>query len=1205
MRKDTGTTSFGWKFALLGIALFGFVGGAEALTVEKIGYSPNGAYEATISYAAAERDRAVFVGFGDADKGSQFSAWGASVEGVSGYAPAGSTAATVRLPPDAATAKCVRFFLTDTDEYDVTYLRSTGEQFIQTDFYPCGTNSAVVMDCDLISTTPLQQRFFGCAGDLYFQFYVSGASYYSWACRNASGNWTASGKKVAADRVKLTLDGFKDSIQVVVGSSTTTKTISANVKSADRFNKASAPLNILASVKGSDKYGRVRLYSFVCQDAGTTVRSFVPRLRKGVAYLYDTVTKKDFCNSAAGEPFYAGAPTAAPTVAEVSDAITGRPSLIVTGLGGAVGEAGSLQILMARQSSKRDIWFCWDDADRGETFSAWAHNERIGSIAANLTGGTFMMPPGAAGAKAGRCFLLPTGGNYDCEYIRAARSQCIDTGILTGTNLAATVDMRLNDTDIFQQRAFGTGTDAFCLYTYINGSGYWAWTAKDSSGNNTSTSVRPTLERTKVTVDCPNDTYKLEIGGKVAKETKISSVVPPASFTKQGTITVALLASKGSTDAFSNMAVAELYGAEVATNGVTARSFSPCATNGVAVMKDAVTGKYFGNAYTNGWTQFIPGGRKGSVTASLVGEPLDLTAAGRGADVFADVHVWLRGAVDNGDGIVGDNEVRDALNRVEVESVVYGTDGHKAVYSNELVRLPGRGVERMMNTIYLPQHIVITNEEAGTGYALPSTLLLKGLADGYGDHWTTVMRVRSDADGRPCSGWQWLMNFGHNGTDKKGVMFGINGSGASRRFGFYAGGSEYKDFRAWHGVTSATMFTNVVAGSWMDIAVSADGQKLSVMILHDWSKAASPNGCMQCGHTYVNPLISLVPNINNVYIGAEGCSNSKRVYPMGANDNYIKCFRGSIQQVAFWRRTLTRQEMLQALCYPRADLWRAGVEDGAAREFADGPKEGGCDADSDMPPLRNGLAAGESTTFTFQLTKDFEDQRNQILRWKSVDTSAAGALRASVNGAALPVEKVAPGQWAQWFVPARDLNAGTNTVTFARADAGAGAVVPDVLTLGGAVQVGRTNNSYGEFALETKPSKDYYAIDGNFRDVRRVLYCAKISDRTNFWCHVNMPEELAGRYRWKFTLDTCTNTSMPKDGMTFRIALNGRTVYDGLAPYNKKDTFSFMLNPEDLPAGENVFNLMCTSPNTDSHFISLDSFSLEPRSPYGMSILVR
>ena len=76
---------------------------ARALTVEKFHRTSATAGDVTLSYSAADSDRAVLVAWGASDAGASFISW-ANRSYAEGVASAGSTSCRVTLPPAALSA---------------------------------------------------------------------------------------------------------------------------------------------------------------------------------------------------------------------------------------------------------------------------------------------------------------------------------------------------------------------------------------------------------------------------------------------------------------------------------------------------------------------------------------------------------------------------------------------------------------------------------------------------------------------------------------------------------------------------------------------------------------------------------------------------------------------------------------------------------------------------------------------------------------------------------------------------------------------------------------------------------------------------------------------------------------------------------------------------------------------------------------------
>ncbi|MGN0847497.1 MAG: hypothetical protein ACI4RA_08970, partial [Kiritimatiellia bacterium] len=182
-------------------------------------------------------------------------------------------------------------FAADTDPY----LETSGEQAVNTGYYPCA-KTKVVVDWAYTQTTPVQQRIFGSDYDVsgrnlfFLASYINGGGY-SWACQDYSGNWTPLNVPTTTDRRTLTIDGpgnevvFTDNGTNVVQKITQTHTKRANTP----MLLFAQPCDILGTTFAN--FGHVRFYSMQVYEEGTLRHDFRPRTCGGVGVVYDTVTK--------------------------------------------------------------------------------------------------------------------------------------------------------------------------------------------------------------------------------------------------------------------------------------------------------------------------------------------------------------------------------------------------------------------------------------------------------------------------------------------------------------------------------------------------------------------------------------------------------------------------------------------------------------------------------------------------------------------------------------------------------------------------------------------------------------------------------------------------------------------------------------------------------------------------------------------------
>ena len=557
-------------------------------------------------------------------------------------------------------------------------------------------------------------------------------------------------------------------------------------------------------------------------------------------------------------------------------------------------------------------------------------------------------------------------------------------------------------------------------------------------------------------------------------------------------------------------------------------------------------------------------------------------------DVFADAYIWMRGmAIDkNGNHILDVGEITNSLNTVVLTTGTYGAAGHKPVISNEFVRLPGRGVGRQMQTLYFPQDVVWTNETQTSGYVTPCAVTCGTPLKDFDSQYTWIVRFRPDFS-EPVLDTQWLLGFGYGNS--RGMMFGLAGTSTEwRKLQIHTYNSSWD-------LGESFVISN--GCGWVDFAVTVDGQEVTAYLVKDGP--TTPDGNTDIGllkrasRTYKDT--NLVPNPGTVLrFGTESPQNGKYSMPApSSGNNHYKCFRGSIQQFACWKRTLSEQEILAALGWPRTETWRVGVENDATTELsADAAPEGGFDVDGELWPVPNGgLTNGVSVSFKFPIEAGYDDGRAQIFRWKATSDSAEGRLGVRVNGKPLGNRSIKAGETQRWFVPAAALTVGTNTLTVTRIDSGTGVVTLDAAALGGGWQVGRRDDDWTDFGHEGAVSNDYHVVDGNMRHVPRAMLYTGTGDRTSW--HAVMPRSLAGEYDW--ILHFRTGPEGGGTGTRLCIDLNGERLATKDAPGTKTD-HPFAIPRELLKAGENVFSFLNdTQSGTDS--ISIDSVWLEPAAP--------
>ena len=182
----------------------------------------------------------------------------------------------------------------------LTYIQSSGTQYINTGYNPNG-NTRVVMDAQMTSDgTSGNPAYFGCNTDVYFRCMKgSSAIVLNWEYGGTYSNgWDMANGGFAKRRVidangkDCTIDGVTKSY------------------SAQTFSFSISLFLLAANVSGTAKYfSNTKLYSCKIYDNGALVRDFIPcKNASSVVGLWDDVNGKFYANAGSGT-FAAGPAT--------------------------------------------------------------------------------------------------------------------------------------------------------------------------------------------------------------------------------------------------------------------------------------------------------------------------------------------------------------------------------------------------------------------------------------------------------------------------------------------------------------------------------------------------------------------------------------------------------------------------------------------------------------------------------------------------------------------------------------------------------------------------------------------------------------------------------------------------------------------------------------------------------------------------------
>ena len=252
--------------------------------------------------------------------------------------------------------------------------------------------------------------------------------------------------------------------------------------------------------------------------------------------------------------------------------VSTEASVTLTSLTGSPNVRGTATFSVNAASSARELWCAWGDSDKGTSFAAWPHNERVCTVPANATTVTSPLPWAARKGAVARFFLFPTGGTYSVSYLVTSGAQAIDTGIVPDPTLKISAELELEDVHTLQQRAFGVNDNNPCtVVAYINNGSTWAWAFKDDVGNWYGTGIEIEPWRTVITLDGPNNLASFSYAGHEARRFAIST-----TRTKTGNVTMSFCASHQPNGGYTwFMQDGRFYGGSLSTDTAGAHTYVP------------------------------------------------------------------------------------------------------------------------------------------------------------------------------------------------------------------------------------------------------------------------------------------------------------------------------------------------------------------------------------------------------------------------------------------------------------------------------------------------------------------------------------------------------------------------------------------------------------------------------------------------------
>ena len=555
---------------------------------------------------------------------------------------------------------------------------------------------------------------------------------------------------------------------------------------------------------------------------------------------------------------------------------------------------------------------------------------------------------------------------------------------------------------------------------------------------------------------------------------------------------------------------------------------------------------------------------------------LAMAAVPAGAHVFDDAVFYFNGGKDaNGNGYFDTGDLRNIV-EANVSNTAYPAISNFLRFTNEVVHCPYSGKTFTSGCINFHPEITHTYTTNIVGDVTNETIEARGRVSkvyinnvfkdvtGNCSNYSVVVRFRRDAIHKVADDFQdWMLRIGYDWNNGgRGIAIGFTGSPMTNRyFTLMAGRQSYSN-------SDTRWRSHTWSNTWTDVAVAVDGWKVKM-----WYMQENDNQLRSAEKTfsYHNVNLSQLAAQSNwqIQLGSEQdvSSTSTVIYTMTngarkASHNAYKCWAGSIQQLAFWTRTLTDADVRQAFGGTAPVEMQVGLANGASTEFR---SEASAVGTGNWEELNPSLAAGGSVSVTY--TNAFKIAVPQVLTLISTPASAPGSLLVKVNGSAVKSVAVMPGHTNLVPIASSFFSTGVNTITLERTDSGSSPLVLDAFSLGGSWVAGWNSPSNDVFPAEHAQHDSvgtWYAGSTWHKLWRGVT--SSLSITINFPVEKRLLDRgYAFRYRHRIVFGGQRQIDL---------ILNGTTIKSGVIPPVGVNTFD--LPSEVLVDGMNTLQLKPT-----------------------------
>ena len=587
------------------------------------------------------------------------------------------------------------------------------------------------------------------------------------------------------------------------------------------------------------------------------------------------------------------------------------------------------------------------------------------------------------------------------------------------------------------------------------------------------------------------------------------------------------------------------------------------------------------------------------------------------SSVFDDVKVWYKGSAGNAVGTKDSggvssgsyycNKIKSLPHLADPSSSMHGGYyfwwGWRMQYKNQKVDCPYAGV-----TLDSTPCMVVPEYE-GTGTTKgTTTVVINGeettqpywTARRFGNYWfdnwmsdwqsgsvcsnwTCVLRFRSDIVNHASGNPNKIIDIGSAWNDSPGKATGV-----SLLLNVPTNIVDYACPRTFV-TTTQKNYTDIkiMNGRWVDCAIAVNGQTLTLWFCwNDGTDESPTNKLAKISETYPTtkglPTISAGCRVN--LASAKDAYSGSFTNGVYSSDLGNKAFEGAFHQIAFWDRTLSDDEIREAMAggTGRPNLIQIGIEGNGINEFAASGNVASVANSGAWENLNPSLTSGNPTaTISFTCPALWAG----MPQWLRVcgASGSSGKVSASINGISVGECNVPANRVGHIFVPANVITSGANTLVLTCAN---GSPVLDAVTLGGSWKFGENVSSFNNAAVDSslagKVGPDCWVFNpacGNDKFHARGTTWSINGDKFSFPFFV--PADLIGKFHGELMFKS---SNAAESGGLFSSQMNDTLVRD-TSSYAKNTEYSSIVPENAFVAGWNE-----AAWNREAYWINFDTF---------------